>query len=47
MMRTIISLALFVATLANAQGVEAQNGYISKQNCLLQDYRVAFPQIIL
>ncbi len=45
MMRTIVTLALFVATLASAQGFEAQNGYISKQDSLLQDYDYFFSQL--
>ena len=45
MMRTIVTLALFVATLASAQGFEAQNGYISKQESLLQDYDFFFSQL--
>ena len=45
MMRTIITLALFVATLVSAQGFEAQNGYISKQDSLLQDYDYFFSQL--
>ena len=42
MMRTIVTFALFVATLASAQGFEAQNGYVSKQDSLLQDYDYFF-----
>ena len=45
MMRTIVSLVLFVATLVSAQGFEAQNGYISKQDSLLQDYDYFFSQL--
>ena len=44
-MRTIVTFALFVATLVNAQGFEAQNGYISKQDSLLQDYDYFFSQL--
>ena len=44
-MRTIVTFALFVATLASAQGFEAQNGYISKQDSLLQDYDYFFSQL--
>ena len=36
MMRTIISLALFVATLASAQGLESVNSHISKQDSLFR-----------
>jgi len=45
MMRTIVTFALFVATLASAQGGEAQNGYVSKQDSLLQDYDYFFSQL--
>ncbi len=45
MMRTIVTFALFVATLASAQGFEAQNGYISRQDSLLQDYDYFFSQL--
>ena len=45
MMRTIVTFALFVATLASAQGFEAQNGYVSKQDSLLQDYDYFFSQL--
>ena len=45
MMRIIITIALFVATLVSAQGVEAQNGYISQQDSLLQDYDYFFSQL--
>ena len=44
-MRTIVTIALFVATLVSAQGVEAQNGYISQQDSLLQDYDYFFSQL--
>ena len=44
-MRIIITIALFVATLVSAQGVEAQNGYISQQDSLLQDYDYFFSQL--
>ncbi len=45
MKRRIIILALLVATIASAQGFEAQNGYISKQDSLLQDYDYFFSQL--
>ena len=45
MMRTIVTFALFVATLASAQGFEAQNGYVSKKDSLLQDYDYFFSQL--
>ena len=45
MMRTIATLVLFVATLANAQGLESVNGYLSKQDSLLQDYDYFFSQL--
>ena len=45
MMRTIVTLVLFVATLANAQGLESVNGYLSKQDSLLQDYDYFFSQL--
>ena len=45
MMRTIVTFVLFVATLASAQGFETQNGYVSKQDSLLQDYDYFFSQL--
>ncbi len=45
MMRTIVTFVLFVATLANAQGLESVNGYLSKQDSLLQDYDYFFSQL--
>ncbi len=45
MMRTIVTFALFLATLANAQGLESVNGYLSKQDSLLQDYDYFFSQL--
>ena len=45
MMRTIVTLALFVATLTSAQGLETANTNISKQDSLLQDYDYFFSQL--
>ncbi len=45
MMRTIVTLALFVATLTSAQGLETANSNISKQDSLLQDYDYFFSQL--
>jgi hypothetical protein len=45
MMRTIVTLALFVATLTSAQGLETANTNISKQDSLLQDYDYFFCQL--
>ena len=45
MMRTIVTLALFVATLTSAQGLETANINISKQDRLLQDYDYFFSQL--
>ena len=45
MMRTIVTFALFVAALASAQGLESVNGYVSKQDSLLQDYDYFFSQL--
>ena len=45
MIRTIVKFALFVATLASAQGLEAQNSFISQQDSLLQDYDYFFRQL--
>ena len=44
MMRTIITLALFVATLASAKGFEAQNGYVSPSKTVWQDFMLSLPQ---
>ena len=45
MMRTIITIGLFLATLTSALGLEAANGNISKQDSLLQDYDYFFSQL--